>query len=439
MGKLEFVAFGHEDYQGNNLNQILKELGETLNAEGIYDKKIQTIVFSSYDAVAETRKIIASDIDGVVLLLATWVECPVVMTAIKELANVPVILWGFPPLEIEGQTRSTGSYVSAAMFNGVIKRLDLKCKCLIGSYRDKEILLELKRFAAASGAVRSLKYSSIGLVGYTSMAIYTGTFDHLLMRYIIGPEIEHMDSYSVITRAENLSPQEVEEASKKICLAGSFADQVKPEILRKTAMVYAALRQIALEKKWKAFNVKCQYEFSKEFGAVPCVPLSLLADEGFVTSCEGDIPCTVTMLLLHFLSGGTVTYGDALSHEGNTVKFSACGFLPFSMGQGKREMECFNHSGFSGFHTKFVMAAKPVTFARIVEDIGTYHLLYGTGQGRETALRDGCMPALDVELDGSAVNLIREYAGQHYALCFGDQSGELEHYASLMGIKTVRV
>lgn len=439
MAKLGLIAFGHEDYLGKNLDQNLEELAKALKAATIYDKKIQTIVFSNNNAISEARKAIADDADGVILLMATWVECPIVMTAIKELSNVPVMLWGFPPEEIAGRVQSTGSYVSAAMFSGVLKRLNLKCRCLFGSYRSTETINELKHFARAAGAVRQLKYSAIGLIGYTSMSIYPGTFDHVLMRYILGPEIEQMDSYSVIKRAESVSSSEIADAEEKIKSSGVFADQPKPELLQKTASVYAALKKIASEKHWKAFNVKCQYEFSKEFGAVPCIPLSLLADEGFVTSCEGDIPCTVTMLLLHYLSEKTVTYGDVLSHAGNTIKFSACGFLPFSMGQGKREMACFNHPGFSGIHVKYVMAAKPVTFARIIEDIGTYHLLYGTGQGRETALRDGCMPALDVELDGSSADFVREYAGQHYALCFGDMSAELEHYALLMGIKAVRV
>jgi L-fucose isomerase-like protein len=439
MDKIGVIAFGHGDYLGKNLDLILDELGETLDSRGIISGKIQKIIISGHDVIPAARQLIQDDCDGVILLMATWVECPLLMTAIKELTGIPLILWGFTPVEIGGQNMSTGSYVSAAMFNGVVKRLNLPCRCLLGGFRDEGIISELKRFAAAAAAVKGLKYSSVGLIGYTSMAIYPGTFDHVLMRYIIGPEIEQMDSYTVIKRAEGLPHTEVEAALKKISDAGVFADSVNGDLLWKTASLYAALKEIAEEKQWKAVNVKCQYEFSKEFGAVPCLPLSLLADEGFVSSCEGDIPCTVTMLLLHYLSGETVTYGDALSHEGNTVKFSACGFLPFSMGQGKREMECFSHPGFTGIHTKFVMPPKRVTFARIVEDIGGYHLLYGTGQGKETALRDGCMPALDVELDGNMADFAREYAGQHYAICFGDKTGELEHYASLTGIKAVRI
>jgi L-fucose isomerase-like protein len=439
MGKVGIIFLGHPDYLGETLDPVLEEIQKVLKSNALYDEKMPQTITTSRDAVSAARQVMKNEYDGVILAMATWVECPVVMTAIKELTGVPVILWGFTPVEMGGQNMSTGSYVSAAMFNGVVKRLNLPCRCLLGSFRDKGIILELKRFAAAAAAVKGLKYSSVGLIGYTSMAIYPGTFDHVLMRYIIGPEIEQMDSYTVIKRAESLPPIEIEAALRKISGAGFFADGVNNNLLWKTASLYAALKEIAVEKQWKAFNVKCQYEFSKEFGAVPCIPLSLLADEGFVSSCEGDIPCTVTMLLLHCLSGETVTYGDALSHEGNTVKFSACGFLPFSMGQGKREMECFSHPGFTGIHTKFVMPPERVTFARIVEDIGSYHLLYGTGQGKETALRDGCMPALDVELDGNTADFVREYAGQHYAICFGDKTGELEHYASLMGIKAVRV
>jgi L-fucose isomerase-like protein len=439
MGKIGVISLGHPDYLGKVLDSVLGEIQKVLKTHALYDQKIPQTVTNSREAVSLARQLVKEEYDGVILLMATWVECPVVMSALKELAGVPLLLWGFTPSEFGGRILSTGSYVSAAMFNGVVKRLNLPCRCLLGSYHDEWVIAELKYFMAAAAAVKGLKYSSIGLVGYTSMAIYPGTFDHLLMRYIIGPEIEQMDSYTVIKRAEGLSPVELEAAVKKISDAGILADAINPDLIRKTASLYASLKAIAMEKQWKAFNVKCQYEFSKEFGAVPCVPLSLLADEGFVSSCEGDIPCTVTMLLLHYLSGETVTYGDALSHEGNTVKFSACGFLPFSMGQGKREMECFSHPGFTGIHTKFVMPPKRVTFARLVEDIGGYHLLYGTGQGKDTVLRDGCMPALDVELDGNTMDFIKEYAGQHYALCFGDKTGELEHYALLMGIKAVKI
>jgi L-fucose isomerase-like protein len=131
----------------------------------------------------------------------------------------------------------------------------------------------------------------------------------------------------------------------------------------------------------------------------------LLGDEGIVASCEGDVLNTVTMVLLNLLSGETVTYGDVVTHYADTVKFSSCGFLPLSMGCGELNACGFSHAGFSGIHAGYVMRPGKVTFARLIEDIGSYHILYGCGQGKETPLRDGDMPALDVELEGDIDDL----------------------------------
>jgi hypothetical protein len=38
--------------------------------------------------IAVTRETMQNDQDGVILLMATRVECPLIMTAIKELVNI---------------------------------------------------------------------------------------------------------------------------------------------------------------------------------------------------------------------------------------------------------------------------------------------------------------------------------------------------------------
>ena len=49
-------------------------------------------------------------------------------------------------------------------------------------------------------------------------------------------------------------------------------------------------------------------------------------------------------------------------------------------------------------------------------------------------MRGGCMPALDVRLDGSLAALEEAYAGQHYALCYGDVSEGVLALGKLLGI-----
>ena len=49
------------------------------------------------------------------------------------------------------------------------------------------------------------------------------------------------------------------------------------------------------------------------------------------------------------------------------------------------------------------------------------------------------MPALNVELDGDIMKLCEEYAGQHFAVAYGDWSEELALFAAFMGIEARRI
>lgn len=440
MKKVGVIWIGHADYLDSNATAITGEIQAALASIDRVQVGSPQVATSDAEAIAAARAIPREDLCGAILILTTWVECNVVMSAIKELRGLPMVIWGFPLEEVQGQSESTGSYVSAAMISGVVKRVGLNSRVLIGSWRDPRILAELQSFSAAASTADFLFYAKVGLFGYTSMSIYPGTFDHVLLRYRIGPEVEHLDSYSLISAAEKAPQSAVEESILRLRGAAQIRDDVLPEILQKTMALYVALRDYASARNWAAVNVKCQYEFSKEYRVVPCVALSLLADDHIVSSCEGDMLNTVSMMILNGLSGRIVTYGDSLTHFENTVKFSPCGFLPLSMGfQTVRIQKFMEHPGFSGIQVSGVMRPERVTYLRLVEDVGSYHLLYGTGQGKETLPRGGCMPALDVQLDGPVEKLCREYAGQHFALTYGDLSSEIESLAGILGIPAVRI
>jgi len=97
------------------------------------------------------------------------------------------------------------------------------------------------------------------------------------------------------------------------------------------------------------------------------------------------------------------------------------------------------HPGFTGIQVSGVMRPEKVTWMRLVEDVGDYHIVYGTGNGKETEPRGGCMPALNVELDGDIRALEKEYAGQHYAIAYGDYGDEIALLAELMGMEARRI
>lgn len=441
MGKIGFVVVSHPDYINGGVEQVSRAAVLQLQQAGISLHTMEQPACNSWDAEAAGKELAAAGVDGVILFLGSWVECPVAMSLLREVEHLPVLMWGFPMMVMDGQTYSTGSYVSYAMFKGVLDRISFPFEGILGEIGDEKIALQILSFCKAATAYQRLKRSKAGLVGYTSMSIYTGTFDHLLMRTRIGPEIEQIDTYSLLNIAKKIGAEEKKKIIEELRQSTRISPRTSPESLEKIAGLYYALMELKEQKRLDAINVKCQYEFSKEYGMVMCVPLSLAADHGIVASCEGDILNTVSMMTLHFLSGQVVSYGDAISHVDNAVKLSPCGFMPFSMGEpGKQLIQPFMPDrGFSGVQTSFVMRPEKVTVLRLIEDIGSYHFLYFVGQGLPTELRDGYFPALDVQLSGDIQKLIEHYSGQHYAICYGDYSREIESLARILKIRAIRV
>lgn len=442
MGKIGFVNLSHKDYITDTVLSIADKAVKAMHSLGIEVYSIDKPVTDCLAAELAGRELVKNEVDGVVIFLGSWIECPVAMSLIREVEHLPLCMWGFPMFKNNGRLNSTGSYVSFAMLKGSLDRVKFKYKPVLGMPDDSETKRNIRSFCTAAVAAKRLKRMRIGLVGYTSMGIYPGTFDHLLLRVNIGPEVEQIDSYTMINIAENVDEQSCVPVIDSFKKYATINQDVRYEDLIKASKLYIAMKRLANERHLHCINVKCQYEFSKEYGMVPCVPLSLLAEDGIVASCEGDILNTVSMAILSLITGETVTYGDAIHHENDVVKLSACGFIPFSMGMdGKREIRRFlPHPGFKGIQNSFVMRPGKVTVMRLIEDIGSYHMLYFTGEGLETELRDGYMPAIDVRLDEQQIDsLVEKYAGQHYAICYGDVSTEIEDLARILGVKVVRV
>lgn len=441
MGRIGFVSISHKDYLDDTVADLTRKAYEEVKRTGHDIIESRCIITDNRSAREAGLWFASSDLDGVVILFAGWMECPFTMSLLREIEHLPVCVWGFPMFETDGKLNSTGSYVSYAMFKGVLDRIGFKYIGLLGSIdNDPEIFEKLGAFCQAAECRQKLRRCKIGLVGYASMGIYTGTFDHVFMRTLIGPEIEHIDSYSVIRRAEQCTPSARQSAVSGFKKAAALAPDIASDMLDKTAGVYCGLKECVDTMELDGINVKCQYEFSKEYKCVPCVPLSMLADEGVVASCEGDILCTVSMMILHYLSNSVVTYGDAMHHYDNTVKLSSCGFIPFSMGVKDRKITNFlPHPGFTGIQPSFVQKPGAVTVLRLIEGKGNYKILYFTGQGLDTELRQGYMPALDIRLDGDIKRLVENYSGQHYAIAYGDLSLAIDTLSKIMGIETLRI
>lgn len=442
MNKIGFITIAHPDYTADgNALRFASEAQDSLKKKGIEIIAVASPAVDIAGARTAGEEMTKSGAGGVVFFFGSWFECPVAMAALRETEHLPCCIWAFPMWEENGKEMSTGSYVSYAMFKGVLDRIKMPYQGILGMPSEESAVRKAVSFCRAASAYQKLKRSRTGLVGYTSMSIYTGTFDHVLMRALIGPEIEHIDSYSLIRLAESMGEKAVREACDGIRKRSSVHPAVRENMLAKAASLYLALITLKSRFALDAVNVKCQYEFSKEYGMTMCVPLSLAASESFVASCEGDILCTVSMMILQYLTGQVIAYGDAINHRDGVLKFSPCGFMPYGLSSGSCLIQNFMEGvGFTGLQNSFTMKPGKVTVLRLIEDIGSYHMLVFTGEGlASTKLRQGFFPALDVRIDGDTDELVSRYSGQHFAVCYGNVTEEIGMLAKILRINAAGI
>lgn len=434
--RIAILLFGHPDYPNEVGMRMARVAGERLRQAGCEIVAESRPILTRGEGFAAADEIRRANPDGIVCFLGTWIECPVAMAAIRELEGIPFAVWGFPQfVNPEGKKDSTGSFVALTVLKGTLDRLGYRHTWIAGLPEAEEAVAKAERFARVAGAVRVLRRSAVGLIGYASMGMYPGTFDHALLRKTIGPEVIHIDTYALIRKMETVSETDWRGALRQLEESATIDASAGKDHLEKTARMLAALEALVVEHHLDAVDLKCQYDLSQEFGCTGCVALSMLADRGIVCGCEADIPTTTTQAMLSALTGVVTTYGDLLDWQDGSALISPCGYAPFSLCADRPVIRDIAHPGFSGLITSSVLRPGTLTLARLAETRGGYRMQVFVGETVPTELRQGRFPAIRVRLPESLDEILEHISGQHFALAYGDRAEDLAELCRYLGIE----
>ena len=437
MARLAVLVIGHPDYPQRRGLAAAEGMSEWLRGHGAEVEVVPEPAVSHEQAAKAARELVGGLYDGVVYLMASWLECPTAVAAVRELEHLPFALWGFGQYEEEGRLTSSGSMVGLVVLKATLERMGYRFAWALGDEEDPAARATLLDFSRVAGAMARLKRTRIGLVGYASMGMYPGTMDHVLTRRWVGPETVHLDTFTLVNRMEAAGEADAARFASRLGELVDVAPECPPDDIETARRMYAALRELADEHQLDAVNVKCQYELSKELGCTACLALSVLADDGVVCACEGDMPLAVSMCLLDALSGTPVAYGDLLDVSGDELLLSSCGFFPPALAAGRPRVVPHRHEGFAGPLVSAVGQPGPVTLLRLFETRGGFGIHYAHATGLPSEPRMGCFPALSVRLDGAADAFLAHAKSQHYAFCYGHWGSAVALYAELAGFELV--
>jgi L-fucose isomerase-like protein len=178
-------------------------------------------------------------------------------------------------------------------------------------------------------ALKNMQNSKIALIGGIAPGFDDLYFDE---RYILktfeGMKINRLHEFSEIKdRALSYKTGEVTGiVTEMIEDARGVHEKSKP-LLELNARMYKAYKDFLKEYGYNALAISCWPKFQQEFKFCICSVMAKLNDEGIASSCEGDIPSVVSMLLLEYIAKDSTTLTDLsdFDEKDETVLMWHCG------------------------------------------------------------------------------------------------------------------
>jgi len=439
--KAVMVPFGYWGYPEDLMDRLQKESEEMVRSLGIDVTTVPRVNVWA-DTKPTAAKLREQECDFIIVLILSWLEAQNATETLQEHFHKPMLLWSHTMFKEKNERLNIGPMAGVGVIRETFEELGLRFKFVWGMPHEQKVRDAVKLHAKVLSTMSRLKHSKIGLVGYGSMGMYTAFFDHLSLKREIGPEVEQIDQYVLVKKIEEMDNGRVAGDVNKAKSEWEVSDAVKDSDLEITFKMYQSLKDLVKEFDWSAVTVKCQYELSKYYKHVPCVPLSILGNE-LPCSCEGDIPLITTQLIMHYLSeGGTVTYCDIHDVGEKDLACAACGYAPFDMVEGKPRVDK-TEVLYEGVANCTIYREGPVTMARLAytrDRSYKMHIAGGSAHHAEPFREVGCLPypSMEITLDGCTEHFGQHMMSQHYAIMYGDYRKELSEFCRLMGIREVR-
>jgi len=449
IGKVGLLTAAHmrepKEKREGLISRCIEEL-EKRNFEVVYSGKIAHSQREVFEHISNLRR---ENVEAVVFIPTNWLEPPMAVHPMQSIKDLPLFMWGFPETtELLKGGLLLGSTSTCAVIKSALEQMNWQFGYAVGMPEWKDTVDEVERYLKVALVSRKIGMSTIGLVGYESMGIYTATFDGLALKKVFGIEVDPAaDSYILVEEMKKISPEEilpVQSQLKSTCEVEDIIIQDKS--LEKSIKMYLVLKKMAKNRNWTALSVKCQHGLTSYLKCSACLSLSMLTDEGIMGSCEGDIHAALTSLIMHCFSKARIFCGDIFPFNRKNFLMSHGGFLPHSCrkeGTGVVLNGLDSRLSIDGGATGGVKStltfeqSDKVTLARIEgRREGGYKMHIVTGKVKPIeSIRDS---SAEIELDSNAQMFIQNQLSNHYTMVWEDIRSDLESFCRYKNIEIIR-
>ncbi|MBT3219409.1 MAG: hypothetical protein HN348_09985 [Proteobacteria bacterium] len=193
--------------------------------------------------------------------------------------------------------------------------------------------------------------------------------------------------------------------------------------------VYFALQKLKDRHNLDALTVRC-FDLVESLQTTGCLALSQLNDEGIVAGCEGDVPATLTMMLLTTLTKEPSFIGNpqSIDSQNNTLWLTHCTIARNLVDHWS--LDSHFESGL-GVGIAGTMAPGPITLARfggsnLDELFVSDGAIVGVGNSPQR-----CRTQLEIRLELPVREILENPLGNHHVMVKGHWAHQVREFHNL--------
>ena len=400
------------------------------------------------DMIRDGNALRAGGAETVVIYVGTWTYSSVTVE-LADIVRLPILVW-------TNSGPGNLGIVGGAVARGALDEVGAITTLVHGDFDDPATLERIRVWCTGAAGAMRLRGKTFGIGGSRCMGMYTAQVDPSEIKTRFGVDIDGWDEISVIEASKKVPEKTTTEFYNwmKNAYGGIEA---KEAAVKAQIRMYLSLRELISERGYAAVAVKCLPHLPPVHTTF-CLAHALLNDasdaygpkESVICGCEADVNGTLTMQMMHNVSGQTTMFADFLcfEEEKNLVTLCNCGSQPTDMAPSKKDVH-WVHEGLQEFEwviggccPQYVAKSGRVTLARLGRIAGEYIMLILSGEARQyprekLAEINAQQPQAFVELDCSPEEFVAELRCNHIHVVYGDFVRELEVLCRVLGIRTI--
>ena len=449
--KAGYVAFGTMFYEPSNLKMISERAEKQLRDAGLELITTGPVFGESVEPERAIQELKREKWDFLFVNIINWIDTRGVFRVLHEFRNEPMILYSFGGFtDHEGRFGEKGTLISPAAGAGStslrmpMEQWGIKFKYLFNAPDSLMDIEGILSFAKAAHAVKKLRYTRLGMIGFNDMGLYSTSYNPSKLRSMIGPEIESIDMLQLKNRMDAIPDEELRAEAKRVSSDWEYPlGKPGDEVIEKAVRLYMATVAICREKKFDTFSYKCVDGIDLEMGLTHAIPSSLVVDAGYPYVDENDIGNSVAQMMLKLVSEKQVAFIEHYEHHPEWILLGEDGYCPSDFIEGKPQIKYMSTVLLKGIAHCSNMKKGRMTLACLSETNEGYRMHIVTGEGRERpkwvemGVPLPSWPSITFYPDVPVRQVLDHVQSQHFAAVYGNYVFELADLCKLLNIEVI--